>query len=62
MFGRGRVQNGVLVQPAEEFDPRDEARLEAFRNQIWCAFSVAVTTSYIASDICCICAGPLWKR
>ena len=36
MFGRGRLQNGILVQPTEEFDPRDEVRLEEFRNQIWC--------------------------
>ena len=35
MFGRGRVQNGILVQPTEEFNPRDEIRLEAFRSEIW---------------------------
>ncbi|KAH9911783.1 acetyl-CoA synthetase-like protein [Epithele typhae] len=35
MFGRGRFQNGILVQPKEEFDPRDEPRVERFRNEIW---------------------------
>ncbi|KAJ8508691.1 hypothetical protein ONZ45_g9065 [Pleurotus djamor] len=35
MFGRGRFQNGVLIQPREEFDPKDEIRLAEFRNQIW---------------------------
>ena len=35
MFGRGRFQNGVLVQPKEPFDISDEAKLEAFRNMIW---------------------------
>ncbi|KAI0769291.1 acetyl-CoA synthetase-like protein [Trametes elegans] len=35
IFGRGRLQNGVIIQPSEPFDPRDEARLEAFRNKIW---------------------------
>ncbi|KAI0685536.1 acetyl-CoA synthetase-like protein [Cerioporus squamosus] len=35
MFGRGRFQNGVIIQPKEPFDPADEAKLEAFRNQIW---------------------------
>ncbi|KAI8996302.1 acetyl-CoA synthetase-like protein [Trametes punicea] len=35
MFGRGRFQNGVLIQPKESFDPRDEAKLEEFRNKIW---------------------------
>ncbi len=37
MFGRGRFQNGVIVQPKEPFDPADEAKLEAFRNKIWFA-------------------------
>ncbi|KAI0746343.1 acetyl-CoA synthetase-like protein [Daedaleopsis nitida] len=37
MFGRGRPQNGVLVQPAPDFqiDPHDEKTLEQFRNTIW---------------------------
>ncbi|TFY70598.1 hypothetical protein EVG20_g2397, partial [Dentipellis fragilis] len=37
MFGRGKFQNGVLVQPAPAyaFDPSDLERLEAFRNTIW---------------------------
>ena len=35
MFGRGRFQNGVLIRPTEAFDPRDEAKLEAYRNLIW---------------------------
>ena len=37
MFGRGRFQNVLLVQPTEPFDPRDETQLEAFRNLIWLA-------------------------
>lgn len=35
MFGRGRFQNGVLIQPKEQFDPNDEVKLEEFRNKIW---------------------------
>ncbi|EMD35545.1 hypothetical protein CERSUDRAFT_106870 [Gelatoporia subvermispora B] len=35
MFGRGRFQNGVLVQPKEEVNPTDEKQLAAFRNKIW---------------------------
>ncbi|KAI0659473.1 acetyl-CoA synthetase-like protein [Cubamyces menziesii] len=35
IFGRGRLQNGVIVQPKEPFDPSDEAKLEEFRNKIW---------------------------
>ncbi|OBZ74288.1 L-aminoadipate-semialdehyde dehydrogenase large subunit [Grifola frondosa] len=35
MFGRGRFQNGVLIQPKEPFDPKDERRVEEFRNTIW---------------------------
>ncbi|RPD77018.1 acetyl-CoA synthetase-like protein [Lentinus tigrinus ALCF2SS1-7] len=37
MFGRGKFQNGVLIQPAEEFvfDPSDVKKLEEYRNLIW---------------------------
>ena len=37
MFGQGKFQNGVLIEPTEEFafDPNDVKKLEAFRNRIW---------------------------
>ncbi|KAI1789126.1 acetyl-CoA synthetase-like protein [Ganoderma leucocontextum] len=36
MFGRGKFQNGVLVEPAAfALDPSDMAQVEAFRNKIW---------------------------
>ena len=37
MFGRGRFQNGVLIEPTEDFlvDPADAEQLETFRNKIW---------------------------
>lgn len=37
MFGRGRFQNGVLIEPTkeEQFDPEDLDKLAAFRNTIW---------------------------
>ncbi|KAI0353748.1 acetyl-CoA synthetase-like protein [Trametes cingulata] len=35
IFGRGRLQNGVLIQPSEPFDPEDEVMLEEFRGKIW---------------------------
>ncbi|TFY80855.1 hypothetical protein EWM64_g3157 [Hericium alpestre] len=37
MFGRGKFQNGVLIDPKPQFafDPTDETKLEAFRNVIW---------------------------
>lgn len=37
MFGRGRFQNGVLIdsKPQFAFDPKDEAKLENFRTLIW---------------------------
>ncbi|KAI0085552.1 hypothetical protein BDY19DRAFT_1020953 [Irpex rosettiformis] len=37
MFGRGRINAGVLVDPILEFkfDPRDKDKLAAFRNAIW---------------------------
>ncbi|KAH7912519.1 Alpha/Beta hydrolase protein [Hygrophoropsis aurantiaca] len=39
MFGRGRFQNGVLIQPEDPFEPGDTAKLTAFRNAIWQVFS-----------------------
>ena len=37
MFGRGRFQNGVIIQPSPsfQFDPADEEKLTAFRSAIW---------------------------
>ncbi|OCH89652.1 acetyl-CoA synthetase-like protein [Obba rivulosa] len=35
IFGRGRFQNGVLIQPREHVDPQDEKQLAEFRNKIW---------------------------
>ncbi|KAI0364205.1 acetyl-CoA synthetase-like protein [Pilatotrama ljubarskyi] len=37
MFGRGKFQSGVLVEPAEDLqvDPQDPKQVEAFRNKIW---------------------------
>jgi len=37
MFGRGRFQNGVLIDPEPQFafDPKNEAKLETFRGLIW---------------------------
>lgn len=39
MFGQGKFQNGVLIEPKEEykFDPKDSAKLQEFRNMIWYA-------------------------
>ncbi|KAG9217913.1 hypothetical protein CCMSSC00406_0005283 [Pleurotus cornucopiae] len=36
-FGRGRFQNGVIIQPVpqSQFDPNDEEKLIEFRNAIW---------------------------
>ena len=38
MFGRGKNQCGVLIEPQPEYaiDPDDEPALVAFRNKIWC--------------------------
>ncbi|TFY54516.1 hypothetical protein EVJ58_g8816 [Rhodofomes roseus] len=37
MFGRGRLQAGILVEPKPEFsfDPSDDAKVAEFRNKIW---------------------------
>ena len=37
MFGHGKFQNGVLIEPIEEYqiDPRNPKELQEFRNEIW---------------------------
>ena len=37
MFGRGKFNAGILVDPKPEykFDPRDTKKLAEFRNLIW---------------------------
>lgn len=42
MFGRGRNQTGVLVEPREEYaiDVADDKQVAEFRNKIWCALPV----------------------
>ena len=44
IFGCGRAQNGVLIQPRAPFDPINESQLEAFRNALWCALLLARPT------------------
>ena len=49
MFGRGRFQNGILIQPKEAFDPSDEVKLEEYRNKIWCVTTLlALPRNYFA--------------
>ena len=43
MFGRGRFQNGVLIQPKEPFDPAVGAKLAEFRNAIWWAITLSTS-------------------
>ncbi|VDB85562.1 unnamed protein product [Peniophora sp. CBMAI 1063] len=35
MFGRGRFQNGVLLQPSTPLDPDNESELIKYRNLVW---------------------------
>ena len=49
MFGRGRLQNGVLVQPKQPFDPEDEDKLAEFRNKIWYVPSYAACCGVLMS-------------
>ena len=37
MFGQGKFQNGLLIEPAEglSVDPNDPQQVAAFRNAIW---------------------------
>lgn len=35
MFGRGKFQNGVIIEPTQPFDPTDSEKLAKFRNDVW---------------------------
>lgn len=37
MFGRGRDECGILIEPSPQFavNPQDQASVLEFRNQIW---------------------------
>lgn len=41
MFGRGRFQNGIIIEvkPAYAFDPSDTAKVDAFITDIWYVFA-----------------------
>ncbi|KAF8576738.1 acetyl-CoA synthetase-like protein [Ramaria rubella] len=45
MFGRGREQNGILLQPAagREIDPNDEVALSQYRDDVWPTVEAANT-------------------
>jgi hypothetical protein len=55
MFGRGKFQNGVLIDPKPQFalDPNDEVKLEEFRNLIWRVFALVLSPEFSALT----CAG-----
>ena len=52
MFGRGRFNAGILVDPKPQykFDPKDSKKLAEFRNIIWYVIDLAplrVTTEVL---------------
>ena len=52
MFGRGKFQNGVLIEPTEDyvFDPSDVKKLEAYRNKIWCVLLLSICGTPVTSS------------
>lgn len=53
MFGRGRFNAGVLIEPTDpyKFDPADQSKLIAYRNAIWYVAQLSRKT-YSASSSC----------
>ena len=49
MFGRGRFNPGIIVDPKPElvFDPEDQEKLAELRNMIWCVKYILVVHSPI---------------
>ena len=55
IFGRGRFQAGILVEPKAEFafEPADEVLLAEFRNKIWCAVQVVSSLAFTSLNTSC---------
>jgi hypothetical protein len=51
MFGRGRFQAGIIVDPRPEYaiDPDNEEQLSEFRNAIWWADLLSVGSMIVLS-------------
>ena len=51
IFGRGRFNAGVLIDPSEDhtFDPTDQAKLAAFRTKIW-YYSIYLSAAVARAD------------
>lgn len=50
MFGRGRFQNGLLVEPVVDFaiDPTDMKKVEEYRNNVWYVHTCVCNASFTA--------------
>ncbi|KLO12999.1 acetyl-CoA synthetase-like protein [Schizopora paradoxa] len=59
MFGRGKFQNGIIIEPKEAFDPSDAKKLSRYRNSIWSfveeANAFAPTHSRIFKEMIIVC-------
>ena len=60
MFGRGRTQCGILIEPAPEYaiDPNDPESLPEFRNKVWYVVLCCMLDAVSSEEM----AGQLWKR
>lgn len=58
MFGRGRLQNGILVEPKKQLsvDVQDAAAVEAFKDLIWWVIWIATRLGKPNPKI-----GPQWN-
>lgn len=59
MFGRGKFQPGVLIDPKPEykFDPNNIAKLEAFRNAVWYGFELYLSYVWLTAVV-----GLQWRK
>ena len=49
MFGRGRFNAGVIVDPRQDFvfDPADQGKLIDFRNKIWYVETIVIVSRLV---------------
>ena len=53
MFGRGKFQNGLLIEPSGDFviDPTDLKKVEEYRNKIWYVTNWVYASSSVADSV-----------
>lgn len=62
MFGRGKFQNGVIIEPTQPFDPTDSEKLAKFRNDVWYVVIFVLFLSQVCDAKACLLYRPFVEQ